>query len=182
MSSAKLHLHSMLVHPIIALSPMAAAAFILLKQEISVFSFDQHTWSFLVVLSLTLSLVIALPSLLSGVFERGHIYVRWHPSHQAKLLLSLLLIAMLVTELLLVVSGGLSGEIFSLFGILLVFGNNIVILLLSRYGLKISMGRQSLASTSYVPDLLKAEPVDILEAAAFMKHEEPKYLDLLVER
>lgn len=182
MNTAKLHLHSMMVHSIAALSPVAAVSFVLLKLDISFLSFDEKTWSFLVALSIVLSLLISLPSLASGVFERGHRYVKWHPSHQAKLLLSLLLIAMLVLEVGLISSGALAGETFSLIGILLIFGNNIAVFLLSKYGLKISMGRQSLGKTSYEPDMLKAEPVDILETAAVLKNEEPKYLDLLVER
>jgi hypothetical protein len=119
---------------------------------------------------------------LTGIFERGHIFVKWHSTHQIKLVLSLLFIMMLVIELVLITSGGLNAEIFKLLGILLIFGNNIVSFLLCKYGLKITMGRQSLEKTSYEPDMLKKEPVDILVINGELKKEEPKYLDLLVER
>ncbi len=182
MTNQKLHLHSMMVHAIAALAPLAAVAYIFLKQQVAFLSFDEKTWIFLVVLSVILSFLIVLPSILTGLFERGHIYVKWHPSHQAKLLLSMLLTAMLVVELVMFASGGLADEIFSLTGILIIFGNNIVAFLLCKYGLKLSLGRQSLEKTSYEPDLFAQEPVDILVRAGEMKNEPPKYLDLLTER
>lgn len=182
MSNQKLHLHSMMVHAIAAFAPLAAVAFIFLKNQVSFLTFNDRTWHFLVVLSVVLSLLITLPSIMSGVFERGHIYVRWHASHQAKLVLSLLLAVMLITELLTMASGGLNEGVFSLTGIMIIFGNNIVVFLLCKYGLKITMGRQSLEKTSYEPDLFKPQQVDVLTTAAALKEEAPKYLDLLTER
>lgn len=182
MTNQKLHLHSMMVHTIAALSPIAAIAFIFFKQGIAFYRFDSSTWYVLVILSVTFSLLVAIPSLLTGIFERGHIYVRWHSSHQIKLVLSLLLILMLVVELVLIGSGGLEAELFSLTGILLIFGNNIVTFLLCKFGLKITLGRQSLEKTSYEPDLFRAEPVDILKTAGELKNEPARYLDLLTER
>ena len=182
MSNQKIHLHSMLVHSIAAFAPLGALAFIFMKQQVRFLSFDEKTWLFLTVLSVILSFLVALPSVLSGVFERGHIYVRWAPSHQAKLVLSLLFLAMLVIELVTIATGGLDQGMFSLTGILLIFGNNIVVFLLCKYGLKISLGRQSLEKTSYVPDLFKPEPIDILTINGELKKEAPKYLDLLTER
>lgn len=182
MNNRKLHLHSMMVHVIAALAPLAAVAYIFLKQGVVFLSFDEKTWTFLVVLSVILSFLTTLPSILSGVFERGHIYVRWHPSHQAKMLLSLLLTAMLVVELVMFAKGGLADEMFSLTGILVIFGNNIVTFLLCKYGLKISLGRQSLEKTSYTSELSGQQPVDILVTAGELKKEPPKYLDLLTER
>lgn len=182
MNNQKLHLHSMMVHSIAAFAPLAALAFIFLKQGVAFLSFDEKTWQFMVILLIILSLLVALPSILSGVFERGHVYVRWHSSHQVKLVLSLLLAGMLVVELILMGKGGLAGDLFSLIGVLTIFGNNIVVFVLCKYGLKITMGRQSLETVSYEPDLLKAEPVDILDVAGRLKNEPPKYLDLLTER
>lgn len=182
MNKQKIHLHSMMVHSIAAFAPLAALAFIFLKQQVSFMSFDEKTWLFLVVLLVILSFLIALPSALSGVFERGHMYVKWHSSHQIKLVLSLLLILMLIVELVTIASGGLNAEIFSLTGILLIFGNNIVVFLLCKYGLKISMGRQSLEKTSYEPDLFRQDPIDVLKINAELKNEPAKYLDLLTER
>ena len=172
----------MMVHTVAALAPLAAVAYIFMKQGVAFLSFDNNTWSFLVVLSVIISLLTALPSVMTGIFERGHIYVRWHASHQAKLLLSLLYILMLVVELIMIATGGLAAEMFSLTGILIIFGNNIIAFLLCKYGLKISMGRQSLEKTSYEPDRLRQDAVDILSINAELKNEPPKYLDLLTER
>jgi len=172
----------MLVHSVAALAPLAAIAYIFLKQGVNFLSFDAKTWGFLVVAATVLLFLTMLPSVLTGIFERGHIYVKWHSTHQIKLVLSLLFIMMLVIELVLIKSGGLNAEMFELQGILIIFGNNIVSFLLCKYGLKITLGRQSLEKTSYEPDMLKKEPVDILVINGELKKEEPKYLDLLVER
>ena len=182
MSEQKIHLHSMMVHPIAALSPLAAVAYIFLKQQVSFLSIDGKSWAFLVGLSTILMFLITLPSVLSGVFERNHVYVKWHSTHKIKLGLSVLFIGILVVELILLSGGGLNGALFSLLGILIIFGNNIVTFLLCKYGLKITLGRQSIGRTSYEPDLFKKEPVDILVMAGKLKKEEPKYMDLLKER
>lgn len=172
----------MMVHSIAALVPLAAVAYIFLKQQVTILSIGGNSWAFLVVLSTVLTFLITLPSVLTGVFERKHIYVKWHTTHKLKLVLSGLLTFMLVIELILLCSGELNRELFSLLGILIIFGNNIVTFLLCKYGLKITLGRQSFQKTSYEPDLFKKEPVDILVAAGKLKKEEPRYLDLLKER
>ncbi|NQU64028.1 MAG: hypothetical protein HQ517_07060 [SAR324 cluster bacterium] len=182
MNRQKIHLHSMMVHSIAALAPLAALAYIFLKQRVSLFSIDQRSWAFLVVLSLILIFLITLPSVISGVFERNHIYAKWHSTHKIKLVLSGLLTCLLFVELLLLQAGELNGPLFSTLGILVIFANNIVIFLLCKYGLKITLGRQSLTKTSYEPDLFKKEPVDILVMAGKLKKEQPKYMDLLTER
>ena len=48
----------------------------------------------------------------------------------------------------------------------MVLGNPLVCFGLSFYGLRITLGRQSLARTSYTPDMHREPPVDILESAA----------------
>ncbi len=182
MNGQKIHLHSMMVHSIAALAPLAAVAYIFLKLQVTFLSIDGKTWAFLVVFSTILIFAITLPSVLSGVFERNHIYAKWHSTHKIKLGLSALLTAIVIGELILLSAGELNGALFSLLGVLVIFGNNIVTFLLCKYGLKITLGRQSVGRTSYEPDLFKKEPVDILVMAGELKKEEPKYMDLLKER
>jgi hypothetical protein len=52
-----------------------------------------------------LILAVAVPAVLTGVFERGHMYVNWHATHRAKLALSLALIALVAAELALLARG-----------------------------------------------------------------------------
>ena len=182
MSKQKLHLHSMLVHFVAALAPLAAIAFIFLKQQVNFLSFDERTWSFFTVFSIVIIFLTTIPSILSGIFERGHVYAKWHTTHKAKMVYSLLLIAILCIELILMIQNGVQDELFSLLGILIIFGNNVIAFILGALGLKISMGRQSLAKTSYIPDLFKKDHTDILVTAGKLRKEAPKYIDLTQER
>ncbi len=182
MATQKLHLHSMIVHVVAALSPVAAIAYIFFSLQLNFLSFDQATWSYLVYLSIIIMLLAAIPSVLTGVFERNHIYAKWHSTHKVKLILSLLLVPVLGIELLLLHLTELESGLWSLTGGLIVIVNNIILFLLGKYGLKITLGRQSLGRASYVPDLMKPEPIDILVTAAAQRKEEPKYIDLLTER
>ena len=182
MSKQKLHLHSMLVHFVVALAPLAAIAFIFLKQQVNFLTFDEKTWSFFTVFSIVIIFLTTIPSILSGIFERGHIYAKWHTTHKTKMIFSILLLAMLSIELILMIQNGVQGGLFSLLGLFIIFGNNVIVFILSVLGLKISMGRQSLAKTSYVPDLFKKDHTDILVLAAKLKKEAPKYIDLTQER
>lgn len=182
MSKHRLHLHSMLVHSVIALSLVAAAAFLLLTFHIDIWKFSAKTWSFLTVSSIIVVFLMTLPSVLTGIFERGHVYAGWHSSHRLKLLLSILLIVFLVIELTLFKEMEANSGLLTPLGILIVFGNNIVCFLLGMFGLKITMGRQSFGKASYQPDLFKQDPVDVLVSAGEHRHEEAKYLDLLTER
>ena len=182
MSKQKIHLHSMMVHSIAALAPLAAVAYIFLKLQVSFLSIDGKSWAFLVVLSTILIFLITLPSILSGIFERNHAYAKWHSTHKIKLWLSAAFVGILIVELLLLSGGGINGPLFSPLGILIIFGNNIVTFYLCKYGLKITLGRQSIGRALHEPDLFKKEPVDILVMAGELKKEEPKYLDLLKER
>ena len=137
---------------------------------------------FLTVFSVVVIFLMTFPSILSGSFERGHVYAKWLRTHKIKMVLSLILLILLVIQLYLLYQGGLKGELFSALGVLIIFGNNIISFLLCAYGLKISMGRQSLGKTSYEPDLFKPEPFNILVPAGEHRKEEAKYLDLLTER
>ena len=182
MGTRKIHLHSMMVHAVAALVPLAAVAYIFLKLNVEFFRFDDYTWRFIIVFSLIMAFLISLLSILTGVFERGHIYANWHATHKYKLILSLLLAALLIIEFVLMGTRGFSNPIFSLLGILIILGNNVITFFLCFFGLKITLGRQSIARASYIPDLFKKEPIDILVTAGENRKEEPKFVDILVER
>ncbi len=181
----KLHLHSMIVHVIAALAPLAAVAFILLKTDTPVLSFTNDTWAVFVNLSIPIMFIVSLPSIMTGIFERGHIYAKWHSAHKIKLFSSVVLVLALIGEmwLLLPVNGGLEGaQLMGPLGILIIIVNNIANVFLGVYGLKISLGRQGLSSTSYEPDLFKKEPFDILTRVGQYTKEKPKYIDLYEEK
>ncbi len=61
-------------------------------------------------------------------------------------------------------------------------GNCAVVLALSAYGLRISLGRQSLARTSYQCDMDFDPPMDILECVAEFADDPPKLIDVQEER
>ena len=172
----------MMVHSVIALAPITAISYIFYKLQVTFYTFDQPTWRFLTIISFAVMFLITLPAVLSGIFERGHMYAKWHSTHKIKLVLSDLLIVAFLIELGLLIQYGLGGMLFSLLGVLMIFGNNILAFLLGGYGLKISLGRQSFEKLSYTPDLSQKDPVDILAIAGERKYEEAKYLDLLTER
>lgn len=182
MGKKKLHLHSMMVHSVIGLAFVAAVTFIFLKLGITFLGFEGKTWRFLTIFSVIVIFLISFPSIFSGIFERGHVYAKWHSTHKIKLILSLLLLLVLVIEIIMFLQSGLQGNLFSLLGILIIFANTVLSMLLGAYGLKISLGRQTFEKTSYTPDLQLDEPIDILVSAGKNRKEEAKYLDLLVER
>ncbi len=182
MGKHKLHLHSMIVHVVAALAPLAATAYIFYIFQVEFLSFAQHTWSFLVYFSLVVILFISIPTILSGVFERNHVYAKWHSTHKIKLLLSILLVLAVIIELSIFFKSGMGDNLFSFIGIMTILANNLIMFFLGVYGLKISLGRQSFGKTSYTPDLFKKEPIDILINAGEQRKKEAKYLDLLTER
>ena len=107
MDHRPVHLHSMLVHAVIALAPLAAASFALEVRALTVGSIGPQTWGFLLRGSLIGILVLAVPATVSGITERNHLYTNWPRSHRAKLVLSVLLtimVAVLVTHALVGVS------------------------------------------------------------------------------
>ena len=69
----------------------------------------------------------------------------------------------------------------SLLGLAIVVGNCGVALALSYYGLRITLGRQGVGSTSYVPDMDREPAVDILDVVAEHAHEPPKMIDVQKE-
>jgi hypothetical protein len=179
----ELHLHSMVVHAAIAFAVVAAAAFACDAAGTNVGGVAPGTWALLWRGSLVLVLLAALPATLSGITERNHMYVNWHGSHKAKLVLSLALIALTVWELIAAAGrGGRAPSVASALGLAVVVGNPLVCLALSFYGLRISLGRQAIARTSYVPDMMKTPPVDVLASAAAHVAERAKVIEVLEER
>ena len=172
----------MIVHVVAALAPLAAIAYIFYLFEVDFLSFNQQTWIFLVYFSLIVIFLVTFPSILTGVFERNHIYAKWHSTHKIKLILSFVLVIGLIIELSILFQSGMPRSLLSLFGFLTVVLNNGLVFFLGVYGLKISLGRQSFGKTSYTPDLFKEEPIDILVVAAEQRKKEAKYLDILTER
>ncbi|HNX49775.1 MAG TPA: hypothetical protein PKL08_06410 [Thermoanaerobaculaceae bacterium] len=181
MSGHKLHLHSMIVHAVIALSVVGAIAFVCEATGATVGAIAPVTWAFLLRAALVGLLAVAVPATLSGIVERGHMYVNWHRSHQAKLALSLLLLAMAAGELAALTLADHPLGLASWLALAVVLGNPLVSFGLSFYGLRITLGRQALAGTSYVPDLALEPPVDILEGAAIHVAQRAAVIDVQEE-
>ena len=171
----------MVVHAVIALATVAAVAFVFDSAGVTVGPVAPTTWGFLWRAALTGLLLTGLPATLTGVLERGHMYVNWHPSHRAKLLLSLAILVMTAAEL--ATAAGTRGPavLGSWLGVAVVAGNPAVCLGLSFYGLRITLGRQAIASTSYIPDMHREPPVDILVATAARVAERAKVLEVMEE-
>ena len=99
MDHRPVHLHSMLVHAAIALAPLSAGAFVLETSSLTVVGIGPAVWAFLFRGSLIGMLVFSLPSIVTGIAERNHMYVNWPPSHRIKLTLSLVLVILVGFEL-----------------------------------------------------------------------------------
>ena len=181
MDHRPLHLHSMMVHAVVALAPLAALCFVLEAGGMAIFSVRPGVWAVLLRGSLIGMLVLAVPSILTGVVERNHMYVNWPPSHRAKLALSLLLVVMVSIEL--TTLGSIDGApgVASWLGLAIVIGNCAVVFGLSFFGLQITLGRQGLGATSYKPDMDWDPPLDILACVADFAGDPPKLIDVLGE-
>jgi len=175
------HLHSMLVHAVIAFAPLAAVSFVLDASAATVGGIDPGVWCLLLWVALVGMLIVALPATLTGISERNHMYANWPPSHRAKLVLSLVLVVMVSAEIVALWSGAGGRGLISWLGLAIVVGNCLVAMALSYYCLRISLGRQGVDSTSYVPDMDREPPVDILEVVAEYAKEEPKMIDVQKE-
>lgn len=180
-SGRELHLHSMIVHAVIALAIVAAAAFALEVAQRPLGPVGVAAWAWLWRAALVALLLVALPATLTGVTERAHMYVNWHPSHRAKLILSLLLVALVVAELAAVARGAGAATVASGLGLAVVVANPLVCVALSYWGLRITLGRQSLAPVSYVPDMVKNPPEDVLAAAAQHVADRARVIEVLEE-
>ena len=73
-------------------------------------------------------------------------------------------------------------RIWSWLALAVIGGNTAVVLALSAYGLRITLGRQSLAGTSYQPDMDFDPPIDILDCVAEFAEDPPKLIDVREER
>ena len=181
MPERSLHFHSMVVHAVIALAVVGALAFALDAAGAAVGPVGAATWAFLWRTALIGLLLGALPATLSGITERNHMYVNWHPSHKAKLVLSLVLLGLVIAELAVVAAAAGPARVVSPLGLAVVVANPLVCLALSFYGLRITLGRQALAATSYVADMDREPPVDILATVAVHVAEKAKVTEILEE-
>jgi len=178
MEHRPIHLHSMLVHAVIALAPLAAVTLILEVSSVTLAGVGPAVWAFLFRGSLVGMLLIALPSVVTGITERNHMYVNWPPSHRIKLALSVALVVLVGYELVAVVSADEPLRIGSALGLAVILGNCSSVFALSAYGLRITLGRQSLARTSYVPDMDFDPPMNILDCVAEFADVPPKLIDV----
>jgi len=176
-----LHIHSMVVHAVIALAAVAALAFVLDAAGAAVASIRAGTWAFLWRAALVGIVATGLPATLSGITERNHMYANWHASHRAKLVLSLVLLAVVVAEVAALAGTPGPPRLGSPAGLGVVMINPLVCLALSYYGLRITLGRQSLAATSYVADVDREPPVDILDGVATHVAEKARVTEILEE-
>jgi hypothetical protein len=172
----------MMVHSLLALAPLAALAFILVNLRIEFFSFQIKTWDLIVKFSVVVIFLLSIPSLVSGIAERNKMYAKWHFTHKVKTILSVLLVLATFLELIGLILSEISGGLLTWLGLGIICINNVLCFLLSYFGLKITLGRQSLKKPSYVPDLFQEGSQDILEKAGQYAKEEPKFVDILQER
>lgn len=178
MAGNRLHLHSMVVHSVVALVLLAAVAFVLASRGVSIGRLGGDLWSVTLLGSLFGVLAFAVPSIVTGIADRNHAYATWHPSHRAKLLLSLALVLVVIGELGALSSGG-PLRLRSWTGAAVVIANVAITMALAGYGLRITLGRQSLGRTSYVPDMDRRPPADILDAVAATIADDAKLIDPL---
>ena len=171
----------MLVHAVIAFAPLAAVSFVLDGSAATVGGIDAGVWRLLLWVALVGMLIVALPATLTGISERNHMYANWPPSHRAKLVLSLFLVVMVSGEILALWSGAGGRGLITWLGLAIVVGNCAVALALSFYGLRITLGRQGVGSTSYVSDMDRDPPVDILDVVAERALEPAKMIDVQKE-
>lgn len=172
----------MLVHAAIALAPLAAGAFVFEALSATVFGIGPSVWAFLLRGSLIGIMLLSIPSFLTGIAERNHMYVNWPPSHRIKLALSVLLIILVGCELAAVFGSDEPLGLGSWLALAVIVGNCSVVAALSAYGLRITLGRQSLAGTSYKPDMDFDPPMNILECVSDFAEDPPKLIDVREER
>lgn len=182
MDHRPLHIHSMLVHAVVAFAPLAAACYVFQAGDATVFSIGPEVWGFLLRASLVGILLLALPATLTGISERNHMYANWPRSHRAKLVLSLALMVMVSVELIGLGYSTGAHRFFSWLALAIVVGNCALVFGLSYFGLKITLGRQAFARTSYQPDMDWEPPLNILECVADFAADPPKLIDVREEK
>ena len=179
MNHRPVHLHSMLVHAVVALAPLAAVAFVL--EATSCTAAEAGVNVQFLRGSLLGMLLISVPSLLTGIGERNHMYVNWPPSHRVKLVLSVLLLAVVLLELAAVLASDGPLRLGSWLAAAIVVGNCVAVLGLAVYGLRITLGRVSLAATSYQPDMDFDPPMDIVDCVAEFAADPAKLVEVREE-
>lgn len=181
MEYKKFHFHSMIVHSVVAFSVVSAIAHIFEAYKMYIFGVRAFDWAFIRHFTQFFIFILSIPATLSGVSEINKMYVNWHFAHKAKLIFSIILLissGYVLYDALTCPPGGcekcgVSGFAFHSFFIIIV--NNICVWFLSYFGLRISLGSQSFAKTSYVPDFYNKEnPVDILDIIREEISEKPK--------
>jgi hypothetical protein len=168
----------MLVHSVLAFVPVAVVAFGLGAAGVALGPFDRAVWRFVVGASLVVVLAVGILATVTGVLERRHLYVTWHRTHTAKLCLALAMLALSalgIGAFAGLVPGGPVAVLAALAGLVP------VAVALAVLGLKMTLGRQSFAATSYVPDLEQQPPVDVLAAAAARLAEPADLIDPMEE-
>ena len=88
-----------------------------------------------------------------------------------------ILMVVLVVELSAMFGGGVPAPAFSWLGFLIIVVNNVLSFWLGALGFKISLGRQSIGKTSYVPDMFRSPPIDIIDANAAELADLPRTID-----
>lgn len=171
----------MMVHAVMALALVAAAAYVCQATGATVAGIVPAAWTFLLRAALVGMLAVALPATVSGISERNHMYTNWHPGHRMKLVLSLLLLAVTATELATLASTSRPMTLTSWLALAVVLGNPVICFCLSFYGLRITLGRQALTRTSYTPDMDRKPPVDILVSAAALAAERAAIIEVQEE-
>jgi len=171
----------MVVHSVVAFAVVSAICHILEVYRITIMGINPFDWEFIRNFTQFFILVLSIPATLSGVSEINKMYVNWHGAHKAKLIFSIILFfssAYIIYDAITCdpqgcVSCGSGG--FAIHSFFIIVVNNICVWLLSYYGLRISLGRQSLGRTSYIPDYFnKDNPVDILDVVRDEINEKPK--------
>ncbi len=181
MNHKPLHVHSILVHGVVAFAPLAALSLVLEATGTTVGRLGPEVWALLLRGSLLGMLLLAVPSTITGITERNHMYAGWPASHRAKLALSLALIVLAAGELVILARTGEPLQVMSWLGLAIVVGNCLVVFGLSFFGLKITLGRQGLGRTSYTADMDREPPVDILATVAGYSSDQPRLIDVREE-
>jgi len=176
-----LHLHSILVHGVVAFAPMAALSLVLQSTGATLGTAGPEVWNLLLRGSLLGMLVLAIPATISGVAERNHMYAGWPVSHRVKLVLSMALLFLVAGEAVVMAGASEPPVVYSIFGLAVIVGNCAVVLGLSFFGLKITLGRQGFGGTSYLPDMDWEPPIDILACVADYSGDSPKLIDVREE-
>ena len=181
MEYRKLHLHSIIVHSIVAFAFVSAIAHIFEVYRLRFMGITEFDWVFIRNFTQFFIFLFSIPATLSGISEINKMYVNWHFTHKAKLLISIILLVssgyVLYDAFTCLPEGSMRciSDGFAFRSFLIVIINNLCVWLLSFYGLRITLGRQSLAKTSYTPDFYnKKNPVDILDVVRDEIREKPK--------